>query len=310
MIGLESMPPDWLEDVYWRLTRFEDVWTPKDQRFTYNRDGVGRFEAWLLDQWPDQSSFRESADADFVECASAYIGEVYLRAYGGGWYIDKNPKSVFYGPPSVCLDTLDRTPISPYFMMTALLKRRTGRELVELFDNQAEMVAERQAVERPGWRPLRDPIPGVTNEEDTGAPPSEEQMLWVVQISERLASLRQRVGPETAAKLDLSGSSLAALEPVILTDYADEAAVSAASGSEHYNEYLAYIGEVLLAAAGGHWVLRPGEPTNDNPFVGRPFVRRKNATSDWVSESPATAISALVRDRTPTLTRTLSHYAD
>jgi hypothetical protein len=304
--GVERMPKEWLEQIYGRLMRFEDVWTPDDLDLPYTREGLERFEAWLLEQWPTQDSFVSGNDADFVECASAYIGEVYLRAYGGGWYIDPNPNSMFYGPPAVCLDTEDRTPIQPYYSMTSLLKRRTGRELVKVYDAQGRRIEARRATEPPGWRPLREPIPDVTTPDDVGAPPTAERLEWELGIPDRLAALNKRVGPEAAAQLDLSPESFDVLAPLVVADFATEADLDTAAADQdpRFAEHLTYIGETMLRAGGGHWVVWPASAVSaDNVLGGQPHVTRYSPANEWVFEWPQLAMTGLVRGRPGDLRR-------
>lgn len=292
------MSDEWLEQVYWRLMRFHDVWLP-DMELPYTRDGLERFEAYLLKTWPDMETFVAGNDSDFVECASAYMGEVFMRVYGGGWYIDRRPKSVFYGPPAFCLDTEDRTPIQPYFKMTSLLKRRTGRELIKIYDWQQESIDERRAEMGPTWRPSRDPIPGVTTEDDTGDAPSAEQLEWELGIEDRLSALRARVSPEVARQLDLSTESLPTLAILVMEEFAHEAELRAGEDGEPYRQFVTYVGEVLLRDQGGHWVWRSGERSATNYTIGRPIVMRQAGPGDAVVESPYLALFGVVNDRDP-----------
>lgn len=163
---------EWLEAMHPRLSRFEDFLLPQNIihedgtqepfRRDYSRESLEQLEQFVLDRWPTQDAFIEESDTDFIDGAVRYIGETLLRPYGGGWHINDDPKFDNDGRPYLRLDTLDRTPITPFFLLTALLKRRTGRELTRVFDAQGRHIEERKAEEGPDWRPRRDPVPGIT----------------------------------------------------------------------------------------------------------------------------------------------------
>jgi hypothetical protein len=164
---------DWLEAMHPRLSRFEDFLLPAnvihedgtEEPFLrdYSRKSLEQLEQFILDRWPTQAAFLEESDTDFIDGATRYIGETLLRAYGGGWHLNDVPTFDSSGRPFVLLDTLDKTPITPFFLLTALLKRRTGRELTRVYDGQALNIAERREQEGPDWQPRRDPVPGITS---------------------------------------------------------------------------------------------------------------------------------------------------
>lgn len=179
MVGKDDeLFAEWLEAMHPRLSRFEDFLLPRNVihedgteepfRRDYSRESLEQLERLILDRWPNQSAFLEESDTDFIDGAVRYIGESLLRSYGGGWHLNDDPTFDDHGRPYVRLDTLDRTPITPFFLMTALLKRRTGRVLTRVFDGQGMNVEERRLHEGPDWQPRRDPAPG--DPEDPTAP--------------------------------------------------------------------------------------------------------------------------------------------
>ena len=162
---------DWLDAMHPRLSRFEDFLLPANIihedgtrepfRRDYSRESLEHLEHFILDRWPTQAEFLEESDTDFIDGAVRYIGETLLQEYGGGWHLGDDPDFDDSGRPYLRLDTLDRTPITPFFLLTALLKRRTGQVLVKVYDGQALNIEERREQEPPGWRPRRDPTPGI-----------------------------------------------------------------------------------------------------------------------------------------------------
>lgn len=111
--------------------------------------------------WPDHQSFVDAADRDFTDGAVRYIGETYLRVAGGGWSVDHDPSFIYSGRPVVRFDRENRTPVSPFHLLSTVLHRRSGNVLTSIWDGQSRQVAERRATEAPGWRPRRDPVPGL-----------------------------------------------------------------------------------------------------------------------------------------------------
>lgn len=109
-------PPAWL--------RFND----------YSRGSLEDVERRLLTRWPSEQAFVDDEDTDFVERAVFYVGETYLRAFGGSWTQAEGPDFDTVAGARVCLDRGPTLPVAPHQLIRALLQRRTGHELVEVFD--------------------------------------------------------------------------------------------------------------------------------------------------------------------------------
>jgi len=103
----------------------------------YSRESLEQLEQFVLDRWPTQDGFIEESDTDFIDGAVRYIGETLLRPYGGGWHLNDDPQFDSNNRPYLRLDTLDRTPVTPFFLLTALLKRRTGSVLTRVLMHRA-----------------------------------------------------------------------------------------------------------------------------------------------------------------------------
>lgn len=288
---------EWLEAMHPRLARFEDVLMPREWPADHSRESLAALEQHLLDRWPDRAAFAQEQDTDFVDGATRYIGETFLRVGGGGWSVGHDPEHPSSGRALVRLDTLDRTPISPLNLMTAALARRTGQVLTTVWDGQSERITERRAGEPAGWQPRREPVPGIVTEARPGSP---ELDGWVGSVAGRIGELRARAGASTAERLDLSPDSLAVLEELVLAD--GDATIKPAA--------VAYLGEVALRAAGGDWVWLPGPPDRLNPFVGRPFVERRDADGEWRRMTVDSLIDLVVeRRKVGVLARVLRGYA-
>lgn len=113
------------------------------------------------------------------------------------------------------------------------------------------------------------------------------------------------MGEPDATGLDLSKESLPVLERLVLADFATREEVVAPERSEVRDQYVSYLGELFRRAAGGEWIVRPGEQDPDNPFIGNPYLR----LGADMAKVPVSALRLLVRDRKPgTLQRTLDAY--
>ena len=285
---------DWLEAMHPRLARFEDFITPREWTGGYTRESLAGLEQYVLDMWPDHQSFVDAADLDFTDGAVRYIGETYLRVAGGGWSVDHDPTFIYSGRPVVRFDRENRTPVSPFHLLSTVLNRRSGNVLTSIWDGQSRQVAERRATEAPGWRPRRDPVPGLMTE----APPiSPEAAAWIARVPGLVRDLQSWAG-DRGPMLDLSRASLSTLAALAVDDI--DAGLLHWQGSGPLKDaYVAYLGEVALRASEGTWVLHPGDAHGNNPYVGRPFVGRFTEAGDYFTILPASAIYQLETQRSP-----------
>ncbi|WP_456787684.1 hypothetical protein [Cellulomonas sp. P5_C5] len=292
---------EWLDAMHPRLARFEDFLMPTGWTAGFTRESLAELEQYALERWPDPRAFLDEDDEDWIDGAVRYVGETYLRIGGGGWYLDTDPDFVFSGVPIIRLDTIGPVPISPRHLLAALLDRRTGRVLTQVYDGQLEEVQERRDAEGPDWEPQRRPVPGITPpEHDPGDTP--ERDAWVALVDERIAALRAHAG-EHGADLDLSPESLALLERLAEVDLT---AAGSDAGAERVAQYASYLGTVLLRQSPGQWSLRPGEPGSD-PFVGRPFIKRVDEKGDARAGLVHSAAEHLTQQRDPGLFAAVLH---
>ncbi|MBF0722590.1 hypothetical protein [Sanguibacter inulinus] len=295
----------WLEEMHPRLARFEDLTMPAGWPGGYSRESLVALEQHILDRWPDKKSFLDENDTDFIEGATRYIGETYLRLAGGGWSINHDPEFIYTGRPVVRFDTESPMPVSPVHLMTTILARRTGNVLSRIWDGQTAAVERRREAEGPGWQPRRDPVPGVVAAQ---GPSSSELDAWIQRVPQLVDSLRSRAGAR-AARLDLTLASLEPLGELALEDV-DGGRLSRETYGDVKASYVAYLGAVALRAAGGAWVLVPGERDDSNPFVGRPYVERFDESGDrrTAALEPAVDKVAVSRDAS-VLSRIVGGYA-
>lgn len=297
----EPLFEEWLEDMHPRLARFVDFLLPPVVG-DFSRESLVGLEAQLLERFPDPERYYQGdGDRDVIDGAVRYVGETYLRAFGGGWKFSDDPSFVVAGRPYVLLGTPDATPISPFNLMGAALHRRTGRVLAKVFDGQARAIAERQAVD-PGFTVQREAVPGVhvpaaaeQARRDAGAP---YLASWLQKMEPTLASWKGALGSRSEL-LDGSVDSLTAFEQLLLDRLPDADAVEAGVKDSFVEGATYYLGQVFHEGAGGEWCYLPGEPDPKLRLVGRPYLERLDADGDPRRSVPSLVLRSLVRKRAP-----------
>jgi len=266
---------EWIMVMDPRLAGFEDFVMPAEWSGDFSRESLIELERFILTSWPDKKAFLEEADPNFVDGATRYIGESFMRLAGGEWFLDEDPDFIYSGFPVFRFDSENKTAVSPFHLMTTILARRNGEVLGRMWDGNERSVTRRRQNEGPGWTPRRSPMPGLVTEP---LPSSPEVERWTRRVPALIDALRRRAG-RRAAELDLSVRSLGVVSELLLEDGASDA-FSSGAVQDAKDPYVAYVGEVALAAAGGSWVLVDGPRDSKNPFVGRPFVERLGDSDD------------------------------
>ena len=296
-IKSEDAFAEWLAEMQPALAGFEDFAMPVGMPRGFTRESLVALEAFLLDRWPDERAYVAGVDPSFADGAGRYLGEAYLRLAGGGWHVRLQDGVIFAWQPVVLTEVSEGVPLAPYSLITAALHRRTGTEFGRVHDNLVRRVEERRATLSEEWQPSRLPVPGITA--GTGAHRSEvpEEQAWVESVEQRIDALRQRLGDEVSAGLDLSPTSLPAVEQAALADLG-RTDVDEHAPSDVQQQYVAYLGAVLLRAAGGRWIFRPGDP-DTNMYLGNPYVQRTDRDGDDRSEVPLHALDRLLEHQEP-----------
>jgi hypothetical protein len=121
----------WVEDMDDALDRFRDRLPPQvSDALDGSPKSLDALEAWLLERYPDTESMLAEDQAETVDGAARYVGEILRRGTTGGyWDINLNDeRQAFYGLPVVT--TADKpTPDAPTTLVTAAGNRRTGTYL-------------------------------------------------------------------------------------------------------------------------------------------------------------------------------------
>ncbi|ROO62702.1 hypothetical protein EDC02_4689 [Micromonospora sp. Llam0] len=92
---------------------------------------------------------------------------------------------------------------------------------------------------------------------------TNDSVAWQVRLSERLFRLKESLARDEGLELDFSPESLAGLEAFLTSSYEDTEDVRTDEDGEWIAEgAAAYVGELLLRSAGGHW----GEEKDPAPW--------------------------------------------
>lgn len=104
---------DWLQAMHPRLSGFVDFRLPSNIVKDFSREGLRQFEDFLLSTWSDAAVFGRDADEDFKDGAVRYVGEGFLREFGGGWDFTENPRALFTGVPVIRVSAAAAVPHLP-----------------------------------------------------------------------------------------------------------------------------------------------------------------------------------------------------
>jgi hypothetical protein len=127
----------WVADMDDSLERFRDA-LPEDvsRELDGSIGSLDALEAWILQRYPDTEAMLADDQAEPVDGAARYIGEVFRRELGSQyWDIDlDNRDAAFFNLP-VLTSGPGSTPVAPAALATAAAQRRTGSFLRTVLEN-------------------------------------------------------------------------------------------------------------------------------------------------------------------------------
>jgi hypothetical protein len=88
----------------------------------------------------------------------------------------------------------------------------------------------------------------------------DQFQYWLADMDDALARFVESTPDTTKRRLDLSDESLAAVEALILSRYADPAAARASSEAAFVDGAARYVGEVFRLASGSRWGIDFSDP--------------------------------------------------
>ncbi|WP_433292972.1 hypothetical protein ACQP2F_29440 [Actinoplanes sp. CA-030573] len=248
MTGLTA----WQDEIDIVLDRLRDFELPADFRFDFSADSLDALEAELL--------ARGNPGGDFLESATAYVGEAFRRAGGGEWDWDSRDDMPVLAPVGA------GPAIAPLRLLSAAVREKSAHVLREALERWAAA----------GEAPAAEPAPAV------------DPWLadWLAARSAAFPSWAAETGRD-AATWDFSPGSLTALEEVMAErpDFTS----SFADGA------VWYLGEVTRRAWGTRWNYIPGTPGPGDPWSGRPYVK----VPDGNATVPIAMLKASVRRGEP-----------
>ncbi|MFC7304399.1 hypothetical protein ACFQVC_09275 [Streptomyces monticola] len=235
---------EWIDALPSLLEELRTDLPADDFPFDFSTASLGPLEEVVLGNWDAGDEF--DADSRLLTGAMMYLGETLLRTCGGSWgwhgEIDQ---------PVICPDEeLGLLPLAPFHLIHHAVQARTG-EAFAVMDEHLREAVEAYQEQHPGWRPTLD---------DGPAPESPETLLeeWIRDIPLLMDRLQGDLLPDDFP-FDRTPESLTALESCLL-DFYDPAGgmdpdpgTHAGAGPGYVEAAMAYLGEVLLRTAGGHW---------------------------------------------------------
>ncbi|MEV4759355.1 hypothetical protein AB0J86_30265 [Micromonospora sp. NPDC049559] len=277
---------EWLESMQPRIAGLLDLELPQGREWDYSPDSLARLEAEVL--------ARAVPTPDFRQRVSGYLGEALLTTAGGRWGWETSR-----GLPLVLPDPeLDLPPICPADLVERALANRDGDEFGRAY-RALELAVTRRRATDPGWRPRKEPTPGLDPE--PAAEPPAELDAWLAERKAGFAAWLTEYAPRPE-RWDFSVASLDELEEVLLRLVpAPEELAARAEFAEGASWYL---GEVFRPVLSARWRYHPGEPDPENMFVGRPFLEQPVPNGRTVV--PFVLLKGVLARREPGLLRGLA----
>jgi hypothetical protein len=93
-------------------------------------------EAWLLSRYASIAEAKKPSEAQFIDGAARYVGEIFRVRTGSRWMLEnRDPKLIFFGRPILHGGAFGRMTECPLSLVTASLDRRTGQYLSTILAN-------------------------------------------------------------------------------------------------------------------------------------------------------------------------------
>jgi hypothetical protein len=101
-----------------------------------SQTSLDALEAWLLSRYASIAEAKEPSEAQFIDGAARYVGEIFRVRTGSRRMLEnRDPKFVFFGRPVLHGGAVGRMTECPLSLVTASLDRRTGRYLSTILAN-------------------------------------------------------------------------------------------------------------------------------------------------------------------------------
>ncbi|MFI0468710.1 hypothetical protein ACH347_31910 [Saccharopolyspora sp. 5N102] len=295
----------WIDDVQPLVMRLDTCHV--DQEFEFQPDMSA--DSLLVLEEALVNSYRPEGGpdaADFLRGAMAYLGESLMMIAGGrwGWAADERP--VVLPDPELHLE-----PVDPLNLIVETLESPVFGVFTGSADMLRHAVLERQA-EHPGWKPVKEPIPGL----DPWGPEDQHPWLagWLATRTAQFDAWVADTGVDKAA-WDFSPASLDVLGRLVTERYPGGEAFERDEDAPFAQGAIWYAGEVGIRNRSGAWRYRepaeglPPEEAERNIYLLRPHVVQP-AVREGGGDIPFFALLQAARERNPEALRTrLGRYA-
>lgn len=134
----------WLSDMPEGLARLKRMVPPAlAAQLDLGSDSLPLLEQWLLASYASTAEMQAPDQAQRLDAAARYVGEVLRKRQGGRWAIElKDRKDAFWGLPQLRGMAGQQAAVCPLTLVTASAHRRTGTYLQTIL---AQLVANSEA---------------------------------------------------------------------------------------------------------------------------------------------------------------------
>lgn len=131
--GLEA----WLSTMWMELEVEYPEELPEDFHYEFDRQSLAELEEFLLSEFAGIDELRTEENKHFLDRTARYIGETLRKNFRGEWQAGTG---MFDGLPVIAFPDEKSFPVSPFSVVNIVLVRRTGGELVHIFDGLTRLV--------------------------------------------------------------------------------------------------------------------------------------------------------------------------
>jgi hypothetical protein len=240
----------WLDTIYFKILRLQDVELPDDAdlRLDYSGGSLRQLERLVLDRFGEPGDVSFFEERGFVEGVATYLGESLMRLAGGswGWTAGDDPEGFPDGMPLVRPDAALRLdPVSPVHLMRDAVHGRDGARFTAVY-GAWERAVEQAKQAQPSWRPHKEPTTL-----DSPEPASDYLTEWLRRRDIAFPDWIAAYAPDGA--WDFSPDSLAALAELLRRVTPTKAELYDPANRDFVDGAAWYLGEVMRRGMGGRW---------------------------------------------------------
>lgn len=130
----------WLATMWLELEVEYPEELPEGFDYSFGRDSLAELETLLLAEFATGEQVKAAENKEFVDRTARYIGETLRRSFDGAW---QPGTGMYAGLPVVLLPDGTDFPESPFHLIDRVVLRRTGGELLRVYDGLTTNIARR-----------------------------------------------------------------------------------------------------------------------------------------------------------------------